>query len=337
MKTFLHRITQAKRLCGSPRRFALPPSDQIVVQCEAGRANRLGEPQRKQLFFRAFRVFRGKKIAVTDKRSGFTLVEIVMAISILAVMMLISFFSFDAIVRSWRAGQEMSNTMGQADYVIDQIVSGLRSGYYPDIGKQDYKYGFQLISDGDDATAHDSISWVKMGPALVGEECGFAESPHRVSLSVFDGGRDGSDEQGLALRAWRIDLQLEDFKPEEEVADFILAPRVIGMNCRVLDKTQPKKDDLPNWQDEWKFSNSIPKAVELTLYMQPLKENEEPLEIKRIIEMPMSELSLNPVSNDKGRQASGGNSNRGKTPNTISRTGGKPTGQNTSPLPQPTK
>jgi prepilin-type N-terminal cleavage/methylation domain-containing protein len=269
------------------------------------------------LSFRAFRVFRGNKLEVVNKRRGFTLVEIVVAISILAVMMLISFFSFDAIVRSWRAGQEMSNTMGQADYVIDQIVSGLRSAYYPDLGKQDYKYGFTLISNGDDSTAHDSISWVKMGPALVGEECGFSESPHRVSLSVFEGDRNGVAERGLVLRAWRIDLQLEDFKPDEEVADFILAPRVIGMNCRVLDKTQPKKDDLPNWQDEWKFSNSIPKAVEFTLYMEPLKENEEPLEIKRIIEMPMSELSLNPVSNDKGKQTSGGNSNKGKQPNSM--------------------
>jgi hypothetical protein len=32
-------------LCGSPRRFALPPSEQLYAPCEAGRANRLGEPQ----------------------------------------------------------------------------------------------------------------------------------------------------------------------------------------------------------------------------------------------------------------------------------------------------
>lgn len=256
----------------------------------------------------------------TSTRAGLTLIEIVIAITILAIMMLISFFSFDAIVQSWRAGQEISNTMGQADYVIDQIVSGLRSAYYPDLGKQDYKYGFQLISDGEDESARDSISWVKMGPALVGEECGFSESPHRVSLSVFDGGYSGSSERGLALRAWRIDLQLEDFKPEEEVADFILAPRVIAFNCRVLDKTQPKKNDLPNWQDEWKFSNSIPKAVEITLYMEPLKEYEEPLEIKRIVEIPMAELSQNPVSHDKGQQSR--SSTRGRQPGTISRPGG---------------
>ena len=245
-----------------------------------------------------------------------------MAITILSVMMLISFFSFDAIVTSWRAGQEMSNTLGQADYVIEQIVAGLRSSYYPDLGKQDYKYGFQFYDAGEGASAKDLISWVKMGPALVGEECGFSESPHRVSLSVFEGERDGKTEKGLALRAWRIDLQLEDFKPDEEVKEFILAPRVIAFNCRVLDKTQPKKDELPNWQDEWKFSNSIPKAVEITLFMEPIKEDDDPLEIKRIVEIPMSDLSLKPMSNDKGSQSTttGTSGTSGRPPSSIAPT-----------------
>ena len=40
-------------LCGSARRLALPPSDQTVAPCEAGRANRLGEPR-----IRAVRIIR---------------------------------------------------------------------------------------------------------------------------------------------------------------------------------------------------------------------------------------------------------------------------------------
>jgi prepilin-type N-terminal cleavage/methylation domain-containing protein len=258
-----------------------------------------------------------------SSRHGFTLIEVILATVILSIMTLVSFMGFNAVIRSWRAGQEMSNTLGQADYVIEQIVAGLRSSYYPDLGKQDYKYGFQLSDEGEEVSARDSISWVKMGPALVGEECGFSESPHRVSISVFEGEREGKTEKGLALRAWRIDLQLEDFKPEEEVKEFILAPRVIAFNCRVLDKTQPKKDDLPNWQDEWKFSNSIPKAVEITLFMEPIKEDDDPLEIKRIVEIPMSDLSLKPMSNDKGSQ-SGGSRPTGRTPRSIAPSGNPP-------------
>ena len=38
------RTQESNFLCGSARRLALPPLDQIVNPCEAGRANRPGEP-----------------------------------------------------------------------------------------------------------------------------------------------------------------------------------------------------------------------------------------------------------------------------------------------------
>jgi hypothetical protein len=95
------------------------------------------------------------------------------------------------------------------------------------------------------------------------------------------------------VSAWRVDLQLDDFDAST-VGAVSLSPRVIGLNCRMLDKDQPEKDDEPNWQDEWDYSNCIPKAVEITLYMRPIKEDEDPLEVKRVVEIPMFDLSQNP-------------------------------------------
>lgn len=233
----------------------------------------------------------------STRRSGFTLIEIIMSIMILGIMMLISFFCFDAVVQSWQAGTEMSDTLAQADYVMDQTVAALRSAYYPDVGRQIDAYGFQLHDDGEGPEAKDSISWVKIGRSLVGEECGFSESPHRVELRISDGAL--TDESGLAVKAWRADLHLDEFDPETDVKELILSPRVIAMNCRVLDKTQPIKNDEFNWQDEWKFSNSIPKTVELTLYMKPVEEDKEPLEIKRIIDIPLWDISQNPRTSGK--------------------------------------
>jgi len=226
-------------------------------------------------------------------RRGFTLLELMMSIMILSIMMLLSFFCFDAVVQSWQAGVEMSNSMGQTDYVMDQLASGLRSAYYPDVGSQLYDYGFQFVDNGEGEDAADSISWVKIGRALVGEDCGFAESPHRVNVSVGSNGKNGQPG-GLDVRAWRVDLQLDDFDPATQAQTISLAPRVIGLNCRVLDKDQPEKDDEPNWQDEWSTSNCIPKAVEITLYMEPPKDKDEPLEVKRVVEIPMFDLSQNP-------------------------------------------
>ena len=229
-----------------------------------------------------------------ESRSGFTLIEIIIAIMILAVMSLMSFFCFHMVVQSWRQGMETTDAMGQADYVIDQVTSGLKSAYYPDTGRQMDAYGLQFENEGDGADARDTLSWVKVGRALVGEECSFAESPHRVQLYVADGTGRKNEGGGLTVKAWRVDLHLDDFDPEEEVEPLLLSPRVMGMDCRVLDKDQPRKNDEPNWQDEWSFSNSIPRAVELTLYMSPVEKGAEPLEVKRIIEIPMSDLSINP-------------------------------------------
>ena len=251
-------------------------------------------------------------------RRGFTLLELIMAIMILSVMMLLSFFCFDAVVQSWHAGIKMSESMGQADHVIEQLASGLRSAYYPDTGAQLDEYGFQLHDGGEGPGAMDSISWVKIGRALVGEDCGFADSPHRINVSVEAGGN--ADAAGLMVKAWRVDLQLDEFDPEADVTPVSVSPRVMGFSCRVLDKDQPEKDDEPNWQDTWDYSNSIPKAVEITLYMEPPKDKDEPMEVKRVVEIPMFDLSQNPR---KKTQTTAGGGTTGKTGGTtVGRTPG---------------
>ena len=237
------------------------------------------------------------------RAAGFTLLELIMAIMILSVMMLLSFFCFDSVVQSWQAGMEMSDSMGQADYVMEQLVSGLRSAYYPDTGAQLDDYGFQFVDGGEGPEARDFISWVKIGRSLVGDDCKFAESPHRINMSV-DNGRKG-ESSGLIVKAWRVDLQLDDFDTEK-VAPVTLSPRVTGFNCRMLDKDQPEKDKEPNWQDEWKYSNCIPKAVEITLYMEPPKEKDKPIEVKRIVEIPLYDLSQKPRNKSSAAGRTGG-------------------------------
>jgi prepilin-type N-terminal cleavage/methylation domain-containing protein len=273
-------------------------------------------------------VFQNSSIPVfhaRQRRRGFTLLELVMAIMILSIMMLLSFFCFDAVVQSWEAGIEMSDTLGQADYVMEQLASGLRSAYYPDSGSQQEEYGFQFHDGGEGPEARDAISWVKIGRALVGEDCGFAESPHRVDMWVADGGK--NELSGLAVRAWRVDLQLDEFEPSDDAPSIGLSPRVVGFNCRMLDKDQPMKDKEPNWQDEWSYSNCIPKAVEITLYMEPAKERDEPIEVKRIVEIPLFDLSQNPrkkSNTTSGGVSSGGGNTQQRLSGAAGLTGGKP-------------
>ncbi|MDX9866845.1 MAG: prepilin-type N-terminal cleavage/methylation domain-containing protein [Kiritimatiellia bacterium] len=236
-------------------------------------------------------------------RNGFTLLELTLAIMILSVMMILSFFCFDAVVQSWNAGLAMSDSMAQADYVMEQIVSGLRSAYYPHAGIQTEQYGFQHTDGGEGAEAADAISWTKIGRALVGERTQLAEVPHRVSLSVEQADRE--HEGGLMAKVWRDALQLEDFDPEEDVKPFMLAPRVVGMDCRILKEPPERNATEIEWEDTWSESNAIPFKISLTLYMRPAKERDAPLAVTRDVEIPLWDISQNPVKQEQKGKPSG--------------------------------
>lgn len=224
-------------------------------------------------------------------RTGLTLIELLLAVGLLAAIASISFFCYSAAVRAWRAGTELSNSLHQGDFVIEQVILGLRSSY-PNSGKG----VFVLKDDGEGETARDSMQWVKLGSALIGSDSPYAGMPHVVEVSVRDvPDARGKEHTGLAVRSWRLHLQKEDFDPDT-VPPVLLSSRVVGFNCRALDKDQNptstigSKPDL-KWLDEWvgPLTNSLPKAVEITLYVQPPEKGKAVLEMKRIVRLPMAD------------------------------------------------
>ena len=228
----------------------------------------------------------------TKNSFGMTLIELLLAIGLMAVVTTVAFLGYDAAVRAWRSGTELSNSLHQGDYIMEQLVMGLRSAYW----RKATGYGFMLTDDGDGATARDSIQWTKLGTALVGADAPYAGMPHAVEVSIRDvEDARGKTHSGLAVRSWRLDLQQSDFDVEK-VPAVLLSTRVVGFNCRTLDINQPtatvagEKPEL-QWSDGWSYSNRLPYAVEITLFLQPLEEGKDPLEMKRIVRLPMADQS----------------------------------------------
>ena len=218
-----------------------------------------------------------------------TLIELILAVGLMAIVATVAFLSYDAAVRAWRSGTELSNSLHQGDYIMEQLVMGLRSAYCRSAASA----CFVLTDDGDGSTARDSIRWVKLGTALVGADAPYAGMPHAVEVSVRDvEDARGKVRTGLAVRSWR--LEQSDFDIDK-VPAVLLSTRVIGFNCRVLDKDQPAKveNEKPElkWSDNWDTTNRLPYAVEVTLFIQPPEEGKEPLEMKRIVRIPMADRS----------------------------------------------
>jgi prepilin-type N-terminal cleavage/methylation domain-containing protein len=246
------------------------------------------------------------------RHAGLTLIELLLGITLMAIIASVTYFSFAAGTRAWRTGTEMANSLHHADYVLEQLAMGLRSAYYPDAARPSGAYGLTLADGGDGESARDTLGWVKLGTALVGADSPIAGTPHRVEVSVLAPGASdepGFSEGGLAISAWRIVALPEEFDPKVSVKPMLLTTRVVGFNCRVLDPENnlqegdaPSAEDELKWDDAWEDdrTNRLPYAVELSLYLDPGREREPPIEVKRIVEIPCAPLSWR----DKG--AAGG-------------------------------
>jgi len=138
-----------------------------------------------------------------------------------------------------------------------------------------------------------------------------ADMPHRVLLYVEEGKREA--EGGLMAKAWSSDFQPDDFDVKENVKAFLVSPKVVAMDCKVLKEPPEEKAKEIKWENEWSSSNSLPYKVSVTLYLRPGKDGDDPVAVTRDIEIPVWDVSQNPVKSDSNRSTGPGGSGPGRT------------------------
>jgi len=211
---------------------------------------------------------------------GFTMVELLIAVTILMVVTTVTYLIFSTVTEAWRRGGQLSEDLNHGDFVMEQIVGGLQSARYRTAAD-----GFRIDTEGE------GFTWVKEGTDLVGDDSGMAKTYHRVHLFMTRGGAD--DGAGIAYTAWGDDyLQPDDFRPED-LPPIVLSRRVVGIGCRVA--TNATEDGI-QWLESWDqkiglepMTNHVPRFVEVTLRLQSLKEGEAPVEIQRCVQLPIAQ------------------------------------------------
>jgi prepilin-type N-terminal cleavage/methylation domain-containing protein len=261
-------------------------------------------------------------------RRAFTLVEILLAVVLLGVLTAITMATFNAVTRSWQISTDYLDKMQRTDFALNQVVSGLRSLYYPHGGEQSYDYGFYLIDngEGEDPDSSDVIEWSKRGSAIVGSKSAAADTVHRVQLMVLEEGNhdyiDPIEVTGLYARHCPdVTLRPKDnrddidfsFANDEMYQPVLIADGIVGFNCRVLpsDEKVEAEHDESLFEDKWETSNAVPYKVELTFYLadpegRAYRSNTAP--IMRIVRMPLYEQSKDgaaPPSEKAARESSG--------------------------------
>ena len=180
-------------------------------------------------------------------RRGFTLVEILLAVLLLGVVTVVTMMTFNAVTHGWQASTDYLDKMQRTDFALNQVVSGLRSLYYPHNGEQSYDYGFVLYNNGEGENPRDSdvIEWSKRGSAIIGSKSAAADTVHRVQLMVLEEGNhdyiDPIEVTGLYARHCPdVTLRPKDnpddidftFQNDEMYQPVLIADGIAGFNSR---------------------------------------------------------------------------------------------------------
>ncbi len=207
--------------------------------------------------------------------------------TLLVTAMTIILSTFTVTIRAWGNGTALLEDLHHGDLVMEQLVSALRSAAYFD--NRPDKYGFHLKDRSYGSYPGDLISWVVSGTAFMPPDSELANGLHRIVVSIED------NEDGDASVAVRAFPHLAEIDDEDEDPWFVSSV-VKGIDCRVYVMEEDEEESEGDWEDEWEDTNSIPSIVEITLYADPLEEFGDPVEIKRLVRIPVAPKTVKTIT-----------------------------------------
>lgn len=199
---------------------------------------------------------------------GFTMIEIMVAITILSLVLAGIYSTWTAILRASKSGQQAAAAVQRSRIILRMLEDSLTSAQ-SFVANQAY-YGF-MAENGDEAT----LSFVARLSKSFPRSGRFGDLDLRRLTYSVEG---GSGTRRLVLR--QVPLGMEPDEDEKE-HPIVLAKDVKEFGMQFWDAR------MNDWVDEWRQTNQLPKLVMFTL---KLADNSKPgaaeEEITRIVSLP---------------------------------------------------
>ncbi len=212
----------------------------------------------------------------SHQQAGFTLVEVLIAIGILALVIASIYSTWTAILRAAKSGQTAAAAVQRTRVVVRLLEDSLSSAQ--SYGANPGYYGF-VAENGDEA----SLSFVARLSGTFPRGGRFGDlDVRRVTFSVQPGSDGG---RNLVLR--QIPLLMDEDEDEKE-HPIVLAKNVKEFAMEFWDNR------LNDWVEEWKQTNQLPRLVMFTLRFADTSKPLSPVEeISRIVSIPS--VSVQPI------------------------------------------
>ncbi len=180
----------------------------------------------------------------SDRQQGFTLIELVLALSIVAAMLAIVFGGLRVGIRAWQNGEQRTETLQHArslNALLAQSLGGT-AAYLgtPSAGAQP-----EVLFQGE----ADRISFVTVAPPF--------PLPTPIAFTAVTFSVDEGEGSGFAIR----EKALPNDEPFEQGNPIVVDPSLRAVHFRYL------RDAEGSWEDTWDGAQerALPRAVEVTL------------------------------------------------------------------------
>ena len=248
-------------------------------------------------------------------RSGFTLLELMVAMVIMTIAMSIAFEAFSGTIRGWKRGTEVVDGIKHGDFAMTQLANALDSTIY--FFNPRKSYAFKIEKGTGTGLPNDTISFVTASGAFMPDSSPLRYGPHRIKLFIdaLDGG------PALYSIAFPAIADEEEAEDEYDAKPHLISRVVQGLEIEIYD------EELEDWSsDEWDKENSVPERVKVSLFVASEDEDEEPIVFTRVIEIPVApSVKLHLAGPSKGAQnrTPGGSTGANPAPS-VSVGGGTP-------------
>lgn len=218
-----------------------------------------------------------------SKSSGFTLLELLVALTILVFAFAIIWETFSGAVKAWQRGSQLLDELRHGDFVMEQLVSALRSAAF--FKTNPGRYGFRLETGNAGSYPGDKLSWVTISSAFIPPDSELSKGTHRIIFSIED---NDDGDPAVCIRAYDPLLEDED---TVKIDRWFVSTEVQGIQCRVYNLEEKI------WENSWEGekTNMLPSLVEITLYMNPIEKFGEPVTLKQVVEIPIAPAVTNAV------------------------------------------
>ncbi len=227
------------------------------------------------------------------KIGGFTIIEMMVAVTVLAIVVTVVFSTWTASVTAWKRTTSMSDTLQRQRIVTETLSELVKSAIF--FGSKPELY--RVIGEHEEPS-RDSVSFVTSSRVLLPPSEMAIAGMRRVRISL-ERGDEGKSFLAIAnAAAVAEEDEISNVKPR------VLSADVIGFRVRY------RHPDSGEWQDEWEEEDLIPAAVEFSVAFDPEEEDASPVSITRAVDLPTAEYAL---------QTQGRILNINNTTNTVSR------------------